>query len=89
MKLAGIYSDISKYVDILSVITERRDKMNIGDVINAAKAINLTDEQKQTVKKVVKEAAGNKAVIVSELNKRGIKITDSQVDMVVGLVDKM
>lgn len=63
--------------------------MNIGDVINAAKAINLTDEQKQTVKKVVKEAAGNKAVIVSELNKRGIKITDSQVDMVVGLVDKM
>ena len=63
--------------------------MGLEDLMTAAKAINLTDEQKQTVKKVVKEAAGNKATIVAELNKHGIKISESQVDMVTKLVDKI
>lgn len=63
--------------------------MGLEDLMNAAKAFNLTDEQKEAVKKVVKEASGNKATIVAELNKRGIKISEDQVDMVTKLVDKI
>ena len=63
--------------------------MGLEDLMSAAKAFNLTDDQKQAVKKVVKEAAGNKATIVAEVNKLGIKISEDQVDMVTKLVDKL
>ena len=63
--------------------------MELGDILNAAKAFTLTDEQKASVKKIVKEAAGNKSVITAELKKVGINVSDNQIDSVIAMVDKL
>lgn len=62
---------------------------DLGNLVSALKGLSLTDEQKETVKSVVKTAAGNKEMIVSELNKRGIKVSESQVDAVISMADKL
>ena len=61
--------------------------MGIMDMVNAAKGFALTAEQKETIKNVVKEASGNKEMVVSELNKRGISISADQVDAVLAMVE--
>lgn len=63
--------------------------LNIGNIVSSVKGLSLTDEQKGIVKKVVAAANGNKKKIVEELNKHNIKITEDQVDMVIGMADKL
>ena len=63
--------------------------MGISDIMNAAKAFNLTDEQKAAVKKVASEASGNKDTIATELKKHGINVTADQVDMVLKMAEKL
>lgn len=63
--------------------------MGIGDILSAAKAINLTEEQKTAVKNAVKSCEGNKDKIAEELKKHGINVSADQIDMVIGMVDKL
>lgn len=62
---------------------------DLGNLVSAIKGLSLSDEQKETVKNVVKTAAGNKKVIIDELKKRGINISEGQVDAVIAMVDKL
>jgi len=62
---------------------------DLGNLVSAIKGLSLSDEQKETVKSVVKTAAGNKAVILDELKKRSINISENQVDAVIAMVDKL
>lgn len=63
--------------------------MGIADILSAAQSFQLTDEQKAAVKNAVKACEGNKDKIVEEVKKHGINITAEQVDMVIGMVDKL
>ena len=63
--------------------------MDLGNLINAAKSFNLTDEQKEIVKKVAKEASGNKEKILEELKKHKINVPEDKIDMVLKMVDKL
>lgn len=63
--------------------------MGIADIMSAVQSFKLTDEQKVAVKNAVKACEGNKEKIVEEVKKHGINITVDQVDMVIGMVDKL
>ncbi|MDO4960565.1 MAG: hypothetical protein Q4E57_01730 [Eubacteriales bacterium] len=63
--------------------------MDLGNILGVAKALDLTDDQKATAKKIVKEAAGNKDKIIAGLKEHGVNINENQVDLVMKLVDKL
>lgn len=62
---------------------------DLGNIINTVKSLNLTDEQKAAVKNAVKTCGNNKQQIIEELKKRNINISADQIDMVIGLADKL
>lgn len=61
----------------------------IGSVMNMAKSLTLTDEQKAVVKQVVKSCEGNKAKIQEELKKHNIPVSAEQIDAVIKLAEKL
>ena len=66
--------------------------MELGDIMNianAAKELNLSGDQAELIRKIVKEAAGNKTLIISELKKHGVNITEAQLESAMKLVEKL
>ena len=62
---------------------------NLGNIINAVKNFNITDEQKEIIKNAVKTCGNNKAKIVEELKKHNINLNEGQIDNVLGMLDKL
>ncbi|GEM_PF-7128761 len=62
---------------------------DLGNIINAVKGLNITDEQKAQIKEVVKQAGNNKDTIIAELKKRNINVSADQIDSVIALADKL
>lgn len=62
---------------------------DLGNIVNAVKNFNLTDEQKAAVKNAVKSCGDNKEKILEELKKHNINISADQVDSVIKMVDKL
>ena len=63
--------------------------MELTDLMSIAKTLNLSADQKDIIKKVLKEAAGNKTKIAAELKKHGINVTAEQIDMIMKVADKL
>jgi len=62
---------------------------DLGGIVNAVKGLNITDEQKEAIKNAVKTCGNNKDQILAELKKRNINVSAEQIDMVLGLADKL
>ena len=62
---------------------------DLGNIVNAVKNFNLTDEQKTAVKNAVKTCGNNKEKIQEELKKHNINISADQIDSVIKMVDKL
>lgn len=62
---------------------------NLGNIVNAVKNLNITDEQKAAIKNSVKTCGNNKEKIVEELKKHNVNVSASQIDTVLGMIDKL
>lgn len=62
---------------------------DLGNIVNAVKSFNLTDEQKTAVKNAVKTCGNNKDKILEELKKHNVNISADQIDSVIKMVDKL
>lgn len=62
---------------------------NLGNIVNAVKNLNITDEQKAAIKNAVKTCGNNKEKIVEELKKHNVNVSASQIDTVLGMIDKL